>query len=91
VEALDTALAVGGPNLVSGEGWDLAPLVLVGTLLLLMRWARILLRAPAVCSAIAAGMLLDPLIDASGISFPVALAVLTLAFGIVALRRTPAR
>jgi hypothetical protein len=88
---LDAYLAVGGPNLVSGQGWDVAPLVLVGALLLLMRWARIPLHAPAVCSAVAGGVLLDPLIDASGTSFPFALAVLTLTFGIVALRRTPAR
>ena len=38
---LDAALAVGGPNLVSGEGWDVAPLLFVVALLLLMRWARI--------------------------------------------------
>jgi hypothetical protein len=91
VAALDASLAVGGPNLVSGERWDVAPFVLVAALLLLMRWARIPLRTPAVCSAAAGGLLLDPLIDASGMSLPVALAVLTLGFGIVALRRTPAR
>jgi hypothetical protein len=91
VTGLGATLAVGGPNLVSGQGWDLAPFVIVGTLLLLMRWTRIPMRTPAVGSAIAAGVLLDPLIDASGMSLAVALALLTLAFGIVALRRTPAR
>ncbi|HEX6580537.1 MAG TPA: hypothetical protein VF195_06680 [Actinomycetota bacterium] len=88
---LGAPLAVGGPNLVSGEGWDVAPFVLVAALLILMRWARIPLHTPAVCAAIAVGVLLDTVIDASRMSFPVALAVLTLAFGIVALRRTPAR
>ena len=61
---LDAALAVGGPNLVSGEGWDVAPLLLVAALLLLMRWARIPLRLPAILVAVTAGLLLDPLTDA---------------------------
>jgi len=91
VTALGAAIAVGGPNLVSGEGWDVAPFVLVGTLLFLMRWARIPLRAPAVCSAIVGGVLLDVLADAARVSLPVTLAALTLVFGVVALKRIPAR
>jgi hypothetical protein len=60
VAALDAAVAVGGPNLVSGEGWDVAPLLLVAALLLLMRWARIPVRLPAILVAVVAGLLLDP-------------------------------
>ncbi len=88
---LDAALAVGGPNLISGEGWDVAPLFLVAALLLLMRWARIPLRLPTLLVAVTAGLLLDPLTDAYRVSLLTTLSLLTLIFGIVALRRTPAR
>jgi hypothetical protein len=84
------ALAVGGPNLVSGEGWDVAPLVLVIAILALMRWSRIPLRAPAVLSAVAAGLVLDPVTDASGVSLLTTLSIVTLVFAVVALRRTVA-
>jgi hypothetical protein len=84
-------LGVGGPNLVSGEGWDVAPLVLMIALVTLMRWAQIPLRAPAVCSAIVGGVLLDVFTDASRVPLSVTLAVVTLAFGVVALKRIPAR
>jgi hypothetical protein len=84
------ALAVGGPNLVSGEGWDVAPLVLAIAMLALMRWSRIPLRAPAVLSAVATGLILDPVTDASGVSLLTTLSILTLVFGVVALRRTAA-
>jgi hypothetical protein len=90
VAALDAALAVGGPNLVSGEGWDVAPVLLIVALLLLMRWARIPLRAPTILFAVAAGLLLDPLTDAYRVSLLTTLSVLTLFFGIVALRRAAA-
>ena len=56
--------------------------------LTLMRWSRIPLRAPAVLSAVSAGLILDPLTDASGVSLLTTLSILTLAFGVVALRRT---
>ena len=91
VAALDAALAVGGPDLVSGEGWDVAPLLLVVALQFLMRWARIPLRVPAIISAVAAGLLLDPATDAYHVSLFTTLSVLTLIFVIVALRRSPAR
>jgi hypothetical protein len=89
--SIDVHLGVGGPNLVSGEGWDVAPLVLMITLITLMRWAQIPLRATVVCSAIAGGLLLDVLTDASRVPLTVTLAVLTLVFGVVALKRIPAR
>ena len=88
---LDAPLAVGGPNLISGEGWDVAPLLLVAALLLLMRWARIPLRLPTILVAVTAGLLLDSLTDAFRVSLLTTLSLLTLVFGIVALRRTPAR
>jgi hypothetical protein len=56
-----------------------------------MRWARIPLRPPTILSAVAAGLLVDPVTDALGVSLLTTLSVLTLIFGIVALRRTPAR
>ena len=88
---LDAPLAVGGPNLISGEGWDVAPLLLVAALLLLMRLTRIPLRLPTILVAVVAGLLLDPLTDAVRVSLWTTLSLLTLIFGIVALRRTPAR
>jgi hypothetical protein len=90
VAALDAAVAVGGPSLVSGEGWDLTPVLLFVAVLLLMRWARIPLRAPTILSAAAVGLLLDPLTDAYRVSLLTTLSVLTLSFGIVALRRAAA-
>jgi hypothetical protein len=89
VTPLDAALAVGGPNLVSGEGWDWAPLLMAAALLLLMRWARIPVRLPAILVAVTASLLLDPLTDAFHVSLLTTLALLVLIFGIVALRRTP--
>ena len=82
-----SALAVGGPNPVSGEGWDVAPLVLGIAVLALMRWSRIPLRAPAILFAVTAGLVLDPLTDAYRISLLATLSFLTLVFGVVALRR----
>jgi len=90
VSSLDATLAVGGPNLIYGEGWDVAPLLFAVALLILMRWARIPLRAPAILAASAAGLLLDLLTDANHVSLLTTLSLLTLVFGIVALRRTPA-
>ena len=89
--ALVSALAVGGPNLVSGEGWDVAPLVLMVTFIVLMRWARIPLRPIVLLYAFLAGLLVDVFTDASGASLPITVAILTLVFGLVALRRIPAR
>jgi hypothetical protein len=83
-------LAVGGPNLVSGDGWDPAPLALMVMLVALMRWARIPLRVPALLSAVAGGLIVDLLTDTLDVSFLTASALLTLAFAFVALRRIPA-
>jgi hypothetical protein len=90
VSALASPVAVGGPDLISGEGWDVAPVLLIVAILLMMRWARIPFRTPAVLAAVTAGLLLDPLTDAYRVSLLTTLSVLTLFFGIVALRRTAA-
>ncbi len=89
---LDAALAAGDPNLVSGEGWDVAPLVLRSSRSSFARCGgpAIPLHAPAVFAAVAGGLFLDVIVDASGASFPTALAVLVLVFVIVALERMPA-
>jgi hypothetical protein len=81
---------VGGPNLISGQGWDVTPILLIVALLILMRWARIALRIPTILSAVAAGLLLDPLSDAYSVSPVTTLSILTLFFGIVGLRRAAA-
>jgi hypothetical protein len=83
-------LAVGGPNLVSGEGWDVAPLVLVIATLALMRWIRVPLHAPAVISAVAVGLIVDPVTDAFGVSLLTTLSILTLVFWVIAMRRPAA-
>ena len=89
--AVAAIVAVGGPNLVFGEGWDVAPVLLIFAVLVLMLWARIPLHAPAILSAVAAGLLLDPLTDLYRVPLLTTLSFLTLFFGTVALRRTPAR
>jgi hypothetical protein len=83
-------LAVGGPNLVSGQGWDLAPLVLGIAILAMMRWIRIPLRAPTLVSAFAAGLILDPVMDATGVSLLTTLAILALVSWVITLRRPAA-
>jgi hypothetical protein len=80
-------LAVGGPNLVSGSGWDPAPLVLWLFLVLMMRWARIPTPGPALLGAVAGALLIDLAADVSDISFLTITSLLTLGFSIVALRR----
>lgn len=84
-------LAVGGPDLVSGEGWDVAPLVIWMAILALMRWARIPLHVLPVVSAFAAALILDLAADAYGVPLLITLSLLLLAFGIVAHKRMPAR
>jgi len=89
--ALSTLLGVGGPNLVSGEGWDVAPLVLAIALMLLMRWVGISIRIPAVLSAVAGALVLDLITDAADVSLLATLSILTPVFGMVAWRRIATR
>ena len=84
-------LAVGGPGPTIAGGWDVAPLVLIATLIVLMRWAGIHMRARALMFAVAGGLLIDLVTDAVHMSFLTTMALLTLVFAVIALRRMPAR
>jgi hypothetical protein len=86
-----TLLAVGGPGPTISGGWDFAPLALIVALIVLMRWAGILLRARTLACAVAGGLLLDLVTDASHVPFLITMALLTLIFAVIALRRMPAR
>lgn len=82
-------VAVGVPHRFIGDGWDLAPLVLAIALVVLLRFARFPLRAPTLIGAVLGGLLLDLLTDSFDVSVAMAIAVLVLAFTIVALARIP--
>jgi hypothetical protein len=84
-------LAVGGPGPTIGGGWDAAPLGLIVTLIVLMRWAGIHLRAGTLATAVAGGLLIDLVTDAIHVSFLTTMALLTLVFAVIALRRMPSR
>ena len=84
-------LAVGGPGPTIEGGWDVAPLVLVVTLILLMRLAGIHVHARTLAYAFVAGLLLDLVTDSIDLPFLTTLALLTLVFAVIALRRSPAR
>jgi len=86
-----TLLAVGGPGPTIGGGWDAAPLVLIVTLIVLMRWAGIHLRARTLACAVAGGLLIDLVTDAIHAPFLTTMALLTLVFALIALRRMPSR
>ena len=86
-----TLLAVGGPGPTISGGWDFAPLALILTLIALMRWAGIRLRTGTLACAVAGGILIDLLTDAVHVSFLTTLALLTLVFAVIALRRMPSR
>ena len=84
-------LAVGGPGPIIEGDWDVAPLVLVVTLIVLMRWTGIHMHARTLTYAVAAGLLTDIVTDAIGLPFLTTLALLTLVFAVIALRRMPSR
>ena len=86
-----TLLAVGGPGPTLRGGWDAAPLALIVTLTVLMRWAGIQLRARTLACAAAGGVIIDLVTDAVHVSFLTTMALLTLVFAVIALRRMPAR
>ena len=88
---LPSLLAVGGPGPTIAGGWDAAPLALTVTLIVLMRWAGSHVHARTLAYAFAAGLLLDLATDAIGVPFLTTLALLTLAFAVIALRRMPSR
>jgi hypothetical protein len=85
------SLAVGGPGPVIAGGWDAAPLVFIVTSIVLMRWAGIHLHARTLVYAVAGGLLVDLVTDAIHLPFLTTLALLTLVFAMIALRRMPSR
>jgi hypothetical protein len=86
-----TLLAVGGPGPTIAGGWDAAPLALIVTLIVLMRWAGVHLHARTLACAVAGGLAIDVVTDALDLPFLTTLALLTLVFALIALRRMPSR
>jgi hypothetical protein len=86
-----TLLAVGGPGPTIEGGWDVAPLVLVVMLLVLMRWAGIHVHARTLTYAVAGGLLIDLMTDVIHLPFLTTMALLTLVFALIGLRRIPSR
>jgi hypothetical protein len=85
------AVALGVPFRFMGDGWDPAPLVLAIALVILLRLAGLPIRVPVLVGAVLGGLVLDLLTDAFDLSPATAIAILALAFAIVALARIPAR
>ena len=84
-------IGLGVPYRFVGDGWDVGPLVLAIAVVALLRLARVRLRAPALAGAALGALIIDHLADAFDVSIVTAIALLTLAFAIVALARIPAR
>jgi hypothetical protein len=84
------SVAVGGPHIVTGEGWDAAPLLLAVLLVVLLRWIAVPVRLPTVIAAVFAGLLLDLVSDVFRVSIFTVIALLLLAFTLVSLRRASA-
>ena len=89
VAAAVPAIAVGGPNLVHGRGWDPAPLVLIVLLVVLMHAAGVRIEPRTLVLAVSIGLALDLLTDAARISLLLAIAPIVVTLAIVALRRNP--
>jgi hypothetical protein len=85
------SVAVGVPYRFIGDSWDPAPLVIAVALVALLRLAGLPIRAPALVAAVLGGLLLDLVTDVFHVSLATAIAVVALAFAIVALERIPAR
>jgi hypothetical protein len=85
------SFAVGGPGPTIASDWDPAPLVLIVALIVLMRWAGIHLHARTLIYAVAGGLLVDLVTDAIDLPFLTTLALLTLVYALIALRRMPSR
>ena len=83
-------LGVGGPGPILGQGWDAAPILMMVTLVMLMRWARVRLSVVSLLGAVFGGLLLDLVTDALHVSLLTTIAVMCLVFAMVALQRTRA-
>ncbi|HET9249761.1 MAG TPA: hypothetical protein VFP13_07480 [Actinomycetota bacterium] len=80
-------LAVGGPHVMTADGWDPAPLLLAVVVVALLRWVGIPIRLPIVLLAVLAGLALDLMTDVSGVSMITTISVLVLVAALVSLRR----
>ncbi len=65
--------------------------MLIVTLIVLMRWAGMHLRARTLACAVAGGLLIDLVTDAVHVPFLTTMAILTLVFAVIAFRRMPSR
>jgi hypothetical protein len=91
VGALTGPLAVGGPHVMTADGWDPAPLLLAIVVIVLLRWVGIPIRLPIVLPALLAGLALDLMTDVSGVSMLTTISVLVLVAALVSLRRATFR
>jgi hypothetical protein len=91
VGALIAPLAVGGPHVMTADGWDPAPLLLAVVVIVLLRWVAIPIRLPIVLLALLAGLALDLMTDVSGVSMLTTISVLVLVAALVSLRRATLR
>ena len=88
---LTDLFAVGGPHVMTADGWDPAPMLLALVVLALLRWVGVPVRLPIVMLALLAGLALDLINDVSGVSLMTTIAVLTLFAALVSLRRVVPR
>ena len=89
--ALLDRLAVGGPHVMTADGWDPAPLLLAIVVVVLLRWIGVPPRLPVLLLAVFAGLTLDLVNDVSGVSLLTTISVLVLVAALVSLRRTTPR
>lgn len=88
--SLPPSLAVGGPGPILGQGWDAAPILMMVTLVMLMRWARVRLSVVSLLGAVLGGLVLDLATDGLHVSLLTTIAVMCLVFAMIALQRTRA-
>jgi hypothetical protein len=81
-------LATGHPAWPVHPAWDFAPLAISLVLLVLLRIARVPLRVPVVIGAFVAGLLIDGLAEATGISIAKSIGVLLAAALLISVRST---
>jgi hypothetical protein len=81
-------LGVGGPNLVRDQGWDPAPLLLTGVLIVVFLGAGARLRSRTLVACLIGGVVIDLVTDALTVSPVLVLAPAVVVMAIVALRGT---
>ena len=88
---LTDLVAVGGPHVMTADGWDPAPLLLAVVVVALLRWIGVPPRLPILLLAVLAGLALDLMNDVSGVSMLTTISVLVLAAALVSLGRATSR